>query len=108
MYDDLKRKDRQVLITMFLKRKREEPAASTFRKCDPPNPTFYILLNSIGSVLYILLYSTVFKAGRTKLRWLDCIENDPKSMGVKKFRKKARNRKKQKDSVGYHSEGGTA
>jgi hypothetical protein len=29
------------------------------------------------------------KAGRPKLGWLDCIENDLKSMGVKRWRKKA-------------------
>jgi hypothetical protein len=29
------------------------------------------------------------KAGRPKLRWLDCIGNDPKSMGVNRWRKKA-------------------
>ena len=29
------------------------------------------------------------KAGRPKLRWLDSIENDLKSMGVKRWRKKA-------------------
>jgi len=29
------------------------------------------------------------KAGRPKLRWLDCTENDMKSVGVKKWRKKA-------------------
>jgi hypothetical protein len=29
------------------------------------------------------------KAGRPELRWLDCIENDPKSMGAKRWRKKA-------------------
>ena len=32
------------------------------------------------------------KAGRPKLRWLDCIENDLKSMGVKILRKKAEDR----------------
>jgi hypothetical protein len=32
------------------------------------------------------------KAGRPKLRWLDCIENDLKSMDVKKWRNKAENR----------------
>jgi len=29
------------------------------------------------------------KAGRSKLRWLDCIENVLKSMGAKKCREKA-------------------
>jgi hypothetical protein len=32
------------------------------------------------------------KAGRPKLRWLDCIENDLKSMDVKRWRKKAEHR----------------
>jgi hypothetical protein len=32
------------------------------------------------------------KAGRPKIRWLDCIENDLKSMGVKRRRKKAEDR----------------
>jgi hypothetical protein len=32
------------------------------------------------------------KAGRPKLRWLDCIENDLKSKGVKRWRKKAEGR----------------
>jgi hypothetical protein len=32
------------------------------------------------------------KAGRPKLRWLDSIENDLKSMGVKRWRKKAEDR----------------
>lgn len=31
---------------------------------------------------------TVTKAGRTKLRYSDCTENDIKSMGVKRWRKK--------------------
>ena len=32
------------------------------------------------------------KAGRPKLRWLDCIENDLKLMAVKRWRKKAEDR----------------
>jgi hypothetical protein len=32
------------------------------------------------------------KVGRPKLRWLDCIGNDPKSMGVKRWRQKAEDR----------------
>jgi hypothetical protein len=32
------------------------------------------------------------KAGRPKLRWLDCTENDLKSMGAKRWRKKAEGR----------------
>jgi hypothetical protein len=32
------------------------------------------------------------EAGRPKLRWLDYIENDLKSMGVKRWRKKAEDR----------------
>jgi hypothetical protein len=32
------------------------------------------------------------KAERPKLRWLDCIENDLKSMGIKRLRKKAEGR----------------
>jgi hypothetical protein len=32
------------------------------------------------------------KVGRPKLRWFDCIENDLKSMGVKRWRKKAEDR----------------
>ena len=32
------------------------------------------------------------KAGRPKLRWLDCIENDLKSKGVTRWRKKAEGR----------------
>jgi hypothetical protein len=42
------------------------------------------------------------KAGRPKLRWLDCIENDLKSMSVKRWRKKAED-----ICMGHHSEGGT-
>jgi hypothetical protein len=32
------------------------------------------------------------KTGRQKLRWLDCAKNDLKSMGVKRWRKKAEDR----------------
>jgi hypothetical protein len=32
------------------------------------------------------------KAGRPKLRWLDCTENDLKSTAVKRWRKKAEDR----------------
>jgi hypothetical protein len=32
------------------------------------------------------------KAGRPKLRWFDFIENDLKSMGVQRWRKKAEDR----------------
>jgi hypothetical protein len=32
------------------------------------------------------------KGGRPKLRWLGCIGNDLKSMGVKRWRKKAEER----------------
>jgi hypothetical protein len=42
-------------------------------------------------------------AGRPKLRWLDCIENDLKSMRVKSWRKKAEDR----SGMGYHSGGGS-
>jgi hypothetical protein len=30
--------------------------------------------------------------GRPKVRWLDCIENDLKSMGIKRWRKRAEER----------------
>jgi hypothetical protein len=42
------------------------------------------------------------KVGRTKLRWLNCIEDDLISVGVKRWRKKAPD-----ICMGYHSEGGT-
>ena len=42
------------------------------------------------------------RAATPKLRWLDCIENDLKLMGIKRWRKKAED-----ISMGYHSEGGT-
>jgi hypothetical protein len=32
------------------------------------------------------------KAGRSKLRWLDCIANDLKSVGVERWRKTAEDR----------------
>jgi hypothetical protein len=32
------------------------------------------------------------KAGRPELRWLDCTENDMKSVGVKRWRKQAEGR----------------
>jgi hypothetical protein len=32
------------------------------------------------------------KSRKTKIRWLDCTENDLKSMGVKRLRKKAEDR----------------
>jgi hypothetical protein len=32
------------------------------------------------------------KSGRPKLRWFDCIKNDLKSMGVKRWRKIAEDR----------------
>ena len=32
------------------------------------------------------------KTGRPKLRWLNCLENDVKSMGVQRWRKKAEDR----------------
>jgi hypothetical protein len=32
------------------------------------------------------------KVGRSKLRWLDCTENDMQLMGVKRWRKKAEHR----------------
>jgi hypothetical protein len=42
------------------------------------------------------------KAGRPKLRWLYCTENDMKSMGVKRWRKQAED-----IHMGYNYEGGT-
>jgi hypothetical protein len=42
------------------------------------------------------------EAGRPKLRWLTCIENDLISMGVKRLRKKAED-----ICMGCHSEGGS-
>jgi hypothetical protein len=43
------------------------------------------------------------KAGRSKLRWLDCTENSLKSMGVKRWWNKSGD-----IFMGYHSEGGTS
>jgi hypothetical protein len=42
------------------------------------------------------------KAGRPKLRWLACIEDDLISAGVKTWRKKVPD-----ICMGFHSEGGT-
>jgi len=42
------------------------------------------------------------KAARPKLRWLVCIVNDLKLMGITRWRKKAED-----ICMGYHSEGGT-
>jgi hypothetical protein len=43
------------------------------------------------------------KAGRLKLRWFDCIENDLKLVGVKEMEEESR----RQICIGYHSEGGT-
>jgi hypothetical protein len=43
------------------------------------------------------------KAGRPKLRWSDCIENYNKSMGVKRWSKKA-----EIIRMCYHAEGGSS
>ena len=42
------------------------------------------------------------KAGRPKFRWLGCIENNLKSMGVKRWKGRAED-----ICMGYHSEGDT-
>ena len=44
------------------------------------------------------------QAGRPKLRWLDCIENDLKSVVVKRWRKKEEGR----SVMCYHCEGRTS
>jgi hypothetical protein len=57
-----------------------------------------------GTVRQVLLWKPDGrrKAGRPKLRWLDCIENDLKLMGVGIWRKTAEER-----LCGYHAEGGS-
>ena len=46
--------------------------------------------------------TTYGQAGRPKLRWTDCTENDLKPTGIKRWRKKHKT-----DYTGYHSEDGT-
>jgi len=43
------------------------------------------------------------KEGRPKLRWLDYVANDMKSIGVKEMEEES----KRHTYTGYHSEGGT-
>jgi hypothetical protein len=49
-----------------------------------------------------VFYGGIIKLPKPKLRWLGCIENDLKSLDIKRWRKKAED-----IWVGYHSEGGT-
>jgi hypothetical protein len=85
---------RKPIVVTTIKARRLEWAVHLVRMSDGRTVTKVFLVKPDGRR----------KAGRPKLRWLDCIASDLKFMGVKRWRGEESRRKIR---MGYHSERGT-